>query len=156
MPPRTLSSAVALVGLASLTAVEAGGYSKRTESLRSASRAGLALVTSAAGSVSAEATYSLADYGVGPVPGLNHLCGRYELGPKGELVTFDLFEGPMSPTVLEQTVLRAKTRGMRPNHPEATVSLAVSEFSPNKLPQSCLKAVKDKDARSLLLASRML
>jgi hypothetical protein len=139
------------VSLASLTAVEAGGCSKRSESLRSATRAGLPLVAQATGSISGETAYSLADYGVNPLPGLTHLCGHYELGPKGELITQDLFTGSMSPFLLEKALGRAdKTRD-----PARPVSLRVNEFKKDALPKSC-KQLARTDAQSLLVASRVL
>ena len=156
MPARTLSSAVVLVGLAALAAVEAGGCDKRAESLRSASRAGLPLVTQATGSISAETTYTLADYDLPPVPGLKHLCGHYELGSAGELITFDFFASMLAPEVLEQTVRMsnsAKHCGSRSRH---QVTVSVSSFAPEKVPPKCTTNPRARVGRSLLLASRVL
>jgi len=155
MPPRTLSSAVALVSLASLTAIEAGGCSKRTESLRSASRAGLPLITSAIGSVSAEAAYSLADYGVRPVPGLQHLCGHYELGDNGELITNDLFIAQMSPEHLLLAISQPAPSLTHRSARKSGVSLQVSDYDQEKLPKVCRK-LATSDSQSLLIASRVL
>jgi hypothetical protein len=155
MPPRTLSSAVALVGLASLTAVEVGGCIKRTESLRSVTRAGLPLLTSALGSVSAEASYSLADYGIRPIPGLKYVCGHYELGPRGELVTHDLFSASLPSRLLKQAVDNAKIPTDTSHSRAHDVSLRVSDYSTEQLPKSCRKG-SGAIANSLLIASRKL
>lgn len=155
MPPRTLSSAIALVGLASLTAVEVGGCIKRTESLRSVTRAGLPLLTSALGSVSAEASYSLADYGVRPIPGLKYVCGHYELGPRGELVTRDLFSATLPTHLLKQAVDSAKTPTDTSRARAHDVALQVSDYSMEQLPKACRKRASAL-AQSLLIASRKL
>lgn len=154
MPPRTLSSAVALVSLASLTAVEAGGCDKRPESLRSASRAGLPLMLSAVGTVSTEAAYNLADYGVGPVPGLRHLCGHFELSSEGDLITKDLFVAEMPAERLSQLVGVQNTAQSSPKRGRQ-VSLRVSPFTLEQLPSLCQK-LEARKAHSLLVASRAL
>jgi hypothetical protein len=156
MPPRTLSSAVALVGLASLAAVEAGGCGKHSESLRSASRAGLPLVAQATGSISAETTYTLADYGIAPVPGLKHLCGHYELGAAGELVTFDFFESSMAPEALEQTVRAGASTEHARLRTRHRVSLSVSALTPERIPAKCAAHAGSPPGRTLLSASRVL
>jgi hypothetical protein len=153
MPPRTLSSTVVLVGLTSLTAVEAGGFDNRPESLRSATRAGLPLVSQAVGSISAEASYTLADYGVRPIPGLKHVCGHYELLPDGELVSRDLFSATIPAKLLEQVIERAQTPARR--NVSRSITLTVSEYTEQQLPPSCRKLAAN-DSRSLLVATRQL
>ncbi|MGC4066191.1 MAG: hypothetical protein QM784_16420 [Polyangiaceae bacterium] len=156
MPPRTLSSAIALVGLASLAAIEAGGCGKHSESLRSASRAGLPLVTQATGSISAETTYTLADYGIAPVPGLKHLCGHYELGAAGELVTVDFFESSMAQEKLEQSVRLGISTEHSRTRARHRVTVSVSELTPERIPPKCAASVPASRGRTLLSASRVL
>jgi hypothetical protein len=155
MPPRTFTSAVALVGLATLTTIEVGGCNKRTESLRSSTRAGLPLLTSALGSISAEASYNLADYGVGPIPGVQHVCGHYELGRNGELLTSDLFAAPLAPRLLRQALANAQLNQDQAQARSHKVSLDIRDYSTEQVPLACRKGTM-KEARSLLIASRKL
>jgi hypothetical protein len=155
MPPRTFTSAVALVGLATLTSIEVGGCNKRPESLRSSTRAGLPLLTSALGSVSAEASYNLADYGVRPIPGVKYVCGHYELGPKGELLTRDLFAASLAPQLLQQALANARSDRDLTQARSHAVSLDIRDYSAFQVPLACRKSAM-KDARSLLIASRKL
>lgn len=111
MPPRSISSAVALVGLCSLAAVETGACSNSPKSLASVTRSGLPLLSSLMrgplGQLSltkfsravtannpeseiAEATAVL-DHGFGPMSELQPHCGRYEFKDDGKLVVWDAF-----------------------------------------------------------------
>jgi hypothetical protein len=109
MPPSSISSAIALVGLCSLAAFETGGCSNSSKSLASVTRSGLPLlagllrepasrvglfkvrnVVAAQGSGFAEsAAPGSHDVGLRAVPELEPHCGRYEFKADGGLVVWD-------------------------------------------------------------------
>lgn len=109
MPPSSISSAVALVGLCSLAALETGGCSNSSKSLASVTRSGLPLLASllngthgrvaaikislfgAAKGSSADAPEATDSHEVGlaTVPGLVPHCGRYDFTPEGGLLAWD-------------------------------------------------------------------
>jgi hypothetical protein len=158
MPPRSIGSAIALVSLSALTAIEAGGCHKRSEPLGSFTRSALPLVTQAAGSSTVESNYALSDYGLAPRPDLKHVCGHYDLRADGRLTTFDLFVGPTEPDQLRREVdqdleRRARSASTRPRQREVT--LVVDSGSHFEWPRSCPKSLV-KTARSVLVASRVL
>lgn len=109
MPPSSISSAIALVGLCSLAALETGGCSNSSKSLASVTRSGLPLIAallrepvsrvrlfnvSNAGAAQQSRSAESAppgshDVGLEAVPGLEPHCGRYEFKPDGGLVVWD-------------------------------------------------------------------
>lgn len=157
MPPRSLSSAVALVGLGALAAVESGGCNKRPDSLGSVTRSALPLLQLANGSSGADPRSIFADYGLRPRPGLRYLCGHYELAPDGRLITQDLFAGSAEPTQLEREIAAERTRQRDENTPASkrNVKIVIKSQSKFSWPRSCPKEMA-KQARSILVASRVL
>jgi hypothetical protein len=116
----------------------------------------LPFVSQAAGSISAETTYTLADYDLAPVPGLKHLCGHYELGAAGELITIDFFESMMAPEILEQSVRVGNSAERARSHARRRVNVSVTSFAAEKIPPKCSANPRTVVGRSLLLASRVL
>lgn len=109
MPPSTITSAVALIGLCSLAAIETGGCSNAPKSLISVTRSGLPLITSllteSLGQLAENKTnlhgaalessrensepVGVHDVGLTGVTGLLPQCGRYEFKPDGSLLVWD-------------------------------------------------------------------
>jgi hypothetical protein len=147
---------LALVGLSSLAAIEAGGCDKKPESLRSLSRSALPLLAQATGSNSTEINYSLADYGLGPRPGVQHVCGHYDLRADGRLTTWDLFVSHDEPNQLRDAVDAdlVSAKRQRPQRSEP-VQISVKSLASFEWPAHCPKYA-NANARSVLLATRVL
>ena len=157
MPPKSVGSAFALIGLCSLAAVEAGGCDKRPESLRSATRSALPLVSRAARPGGAQLNYALSDYGLQSRPDMRHVCGHYELRADGHLTTWDLFVTSAEANQLRHEVdveLGDKTKSPR-SSARKQVSVTVDSSNHFQWPQSCPKTLM-ATARSVLVATRVL
>jgi hypothetical protein len=158
MPPRSIGSAIALVSLSALTAIEAGGCHKRPEPLGSLTRSALPLVAQAIGSNPIESNYALSDYGLAPRPDLKHICGHYDLQTDGRLTTWDLFAGPTEATQLRREVdqdLERVARSAKSRSRQGEVTLVVDSGRHFEWPRSCPKSLA-RGAQSVLVASRVL
>lgn len=158
MPPRSLPSAVALIGLSALTAIEAGGCDKRPESLRSISRTALPLVGLAIEPAPLRTDPVFSDYGLTPRPDLKHICGHYELQADGRLTTQDLFVGPLELTSMRSEVERDLERsdnGSRATRIAHETRVTVESSATFKWPRSCPKALAT-NARTVVVATRVL
>jgi hypothetical protein len=158
MPPRSVGSAIALVSLSALTAIEAGGCHKRSEPLGSSTRSALPLVTQAAWTNAVESNYALADYGLAERPDLKHVCGHYDLAADGRLTTSDLFVGPTEPNQLRRELERDLERAAASGKSRLRlheVTLLVDGASHFEWPRSCPKALA-KSTGSVVVASRIL
>jgi hypothetical protein len=147
-----------LVGLCALAAVEARWFDKRTESLRSFSRAALPLMGQAIRSTPGETTNALSDYGLAPRPDLQHVCGRYELLKNGRLRTWDFFTGQTALQQLRKEIDQELVRGTEAGNrtrTRADVSIRIDAGADFKWPRNCLKTAGPK-AQSVLVASRIL
>jgi hypothetical protein len=111
MPPSSISSAIALVGLCSLAAIETGGCSNSSKSLASVTRSGLPLLTAwLRGPIGQVRLFKISDadaaqqsrgdqsnvqgshdVGLGTISELAPHCGRYEFKPDGGLLVWDAF-----------------------------------------------------------------
>ena len=120
MPPHSISSAVALVGLCSLAAVETGGCSNSTKSLASVTRSGLPLLSSlmrgplgqlsltkfsravTANNPESENTDAagFVEHDLGSMSELRLHCGRYEFKDDGKLLVWDAFTASRSAPLL--------------------------------------------------------
>jgi hypothetical protein len=109
----------------------------------------------AMGQASAASSYDLADYGVLPIAGLHHVCGHYELGPNGELTTYDLFTGQMVKERLEQALERSRPLVQNQRKSRHSVSLVVKDYSETAVPKTCRSRLS-ANPKSLLIASRVL
>ena len=121
MPPRSITSAAALVGLCSLAAVETGACSNSSKSLASVTRTGLPLLTMALrGPIvqlsikklsravttqepgpdhdgDSEVTELFVEHGLGPMSELSPHCGRYEFKDDGKVVAWDALVSSQPP-----------------------------------------------------------
>jgi hypothetical protein len=111
MPPSSISSAIALVGLCSLAAIETGGCSNSSKSLASVTRSGLPLLTAwLRGPIGQVHLLKISnvdtaqqsggdpsdvqgghDVGLATISELAPLCGRYEFKSDGGLSVWDAF-----------------------------------------------------------------
>lgn len=160
MPPKSVSSAITLVSLSVLAAVEGGACDKRPESLGSATRSALPLFARAAQAEPQEMNYALADYGLGPHPNLRHVCGHYELRADGRLTTWDLFVGSVDPgqlrrEVTEELSQKERRTAARKVAPRNDVSVKIDSGSSFPWPEHCPQ-VMAKKAQSVLVATRVL
>jgi len=121
MPPRSITSAAALVGLCSLSAVETGACSNSSKSLASVTRTGLPLLASALRGPLAQlsltkfsravtasnseheksAVETFVEHGFGAVSELRPHCGRYEFKDNGTVVAWDAFTSDQAPESLK-------------------------------------------------------
>jgi hypothetical protein len=115
MPPSSISSAIALVGLCSLAAVETGGCSNSPKSLASVTRSGLPLLTAwLRGPIGQVRLFKISDVdaaqqsgrdnsdarashdvGLEAISELAPHCGRYEFKSDGGLSVWDAFVSPL-------------------------------------------------------------
>jgi len=176
MPPRSISSAVALVGLCSLAAVETGACSNSSKSLASVTRSGLPLLSSVLRGPIAQLSLtklsravaanepevrtdaeSFVEHGFGTVSGLHPHCGRYEFKNNGNVVAWDALVSAQSPAQLMGT-LSTRDRQLSWSNPakgvwiaERTVlgkaqTLQVYASSASKLPPNCRELTSEVHA----------
>jgi hypothetical protein len=119
-----MTSAVALIGLCSLAAVETGGCSNSSKSLASVTRTGLPLlysvlrgplaqlsltkfsraVTANNPEVENHGVETFVEHGLGPMSELAPHCGRYEFKDNGKVVAWDALVSDQSPEQLKSTL----------------------------------------------------
>ena len=124
MPPRSITSAVALVGLCSLAAAETGACSNSPKSLASVTRTGLPLLSSVLRGPLAQAALTkfsravtannpedenhdvetFVEHGLGPMSELAPHCGRYEFKDNGKVVAWDALVSEQSAEQLKNAL----------------------------------------------------
>jgi hypothetical protein len=155
MPPQSLASALTLVGLSSLAAIEAGACEHRGDPLPAASRQSLALIQlSPAAAVTDR--HLLGDYGLSAAPALAHLCGRYALADNGAVTSQDAFASPTDrATLSKQLGVSDERPSIRPVL-DRSVTIELRDLSQlSSLPKNCASRLPPK-TRTLVVASRTL